>query len=305
MTYEAKFKPEELRTQRGRRPDRVAYLYDGDITLAVNVALVTNRPLLLSGDPGSGKSSIAADIAWLLNRRFEERVITSRLQGQDLKWRFDSVRRLADVQAIKPGQHVDLPDSRYVQPEILWRAFNREDASRYGAVVSNSPIDTRPEVVVLIDEIDKADPDLPNDLLVALDEKRFVVEDIGHEVTASSDLKLLVVITTNGERDLPPAFVRRCVTYRIPSPEKKRLKAIGLEHFPEAKEEFLDEVSDTLDTIAANAAKERRRAPSVAEFIDAVRALSALGITDATSAAWKSVTAATMIKTDRTAVTGA
>jgi MoxR-like ATPase len=227
------------------------------------------------------------------------------MQAQDLKWRFDAVRRLADVQAIQPGQPVNLQDRRYVEPGILWRAFNRDLASQFGPVTSNaSALDTRPRVVVLIDEIDKADPDLPNDLLVTLDERRFTVDDAGVEVEAPADLKLLVVITTNGERDLPPAFVRRCVTHKIANPKGEHLKTIARRHFPDVADDFLDKVAGTLDELARRAGRERRREPSVAEFLDAVRALRRLDVDESESDVWTRVTDATMAKAERRVAAG-
>src|SRR5262249_18525377 len=161
-------------------------------------------------------------------RRYEQEIITSRIQAQDLKWRFDAVRRLADAQPRSgptphpPGSLVD-DDRRYVEPGVLWRAFNLELALTVGKRAAGSPPGVEPPanpapgrgVVVLIDEIDKADPDVPNDLLVVLADRWFKVDDLDdQEVRAPEDLALFMVITTNGERDLPAAFVRRCVDYR-------------------------------------------------------------------------------------------
>src|SRR5215510_16574876 len=107
MAYKPKFDAAALETRRGARPDTVSYVYFGDLELAVNVALAARRPLLLSGSPGTGKSTLAADVAWKLERRFYPQTITSRTTAEDLQWSYDSVRRLALAAAGK-----DLPPAR-------------------------------------------------------------------------------------------------------------------------------------------------------------------------------------------------
>ena len=167
--------------------------------------------------------------------------------------------------------------------------------------------------MVLIDELDKADPDVPNGLLVPLGSVSFSVEPLGIEVTRRSAAPdgsegaalspLLVVITTNEERDLPPAFVRRCVDYTLPDPDRTRLAAIGRLHLEAEGEPVGPEDDALLDALAgrvesmAGAARDRaERPPSTAEYLDAVRACRALGIVVGGSQAWDVLERATLGK---------
>ena len=300
MTYTPIFDPDTLAAARGpRAAGTVPYLYSRDLALAVNVALAANRPLLLSGVPGSGKSSLARDAAWLLRRRYEEHVITSRIRAQDLKWRFDAVRRLADAQSRGMWPGGQQPDDRqYVEPGVLWRAFDPTKARAHGKRAAEPAEGAGPDkaVVVLIDEIDKADPDVPNDLLVVLDERWFSVDEIDEKVRASADLQLLMVITTNGERDLPPAFVRRCVDHQMSTPSSEWMKTIARTHFPKVSQSLLDALGVTMEEIQKRARDAKRREPSTAEFLDALRALQTLRVDKTESEIWRDVTDATLWK---------
>jgi len=181
---------------------------------------------------------------------------------------------------------------------VLWRAFDLPKARAHGKHVAAPAEGGGPDkaVVVLIDEIDKADPDVPNDLLVALDARWFSVDDIDDEVRAPADLELLMVITTNGERDLPPAFVRRCVDHRIDMPSVAWMKTIAREHFPEVSQSLLDALGVTMGKIQTRANDAKRREPSTAEFLDALRALQELHIDETESDIWRDLTEATLWK---------
>lgn len=298
------------------RRDGAAYDLLPSLHLAVEVALVTGRPLLLRGDPGSGKSALAPYVARRLNWRYYEQVVTSQTEASDLLWRHDAIRRLADAQV--PGRL--RPDHDYIDPGVLWWAFDRESALHRG-VPSGAEIPEpytelnagrHPQhAVVLIDEIDKAHPDVPNGLLIALGSRRFEVPYLPDPVVRAAppgDLELgtpLVIVTTNEERDLPAAFVRRCVTHRLDHPKPTRLVEIARRHFDTAAQPMTDAdetlalaVALRVEALREGAAPGVRR-PSTAEFLDAYRACRAYGVTpDPGDATWRLVEQLTLAKPD-------
>ena len=315
-------------------PDRRSgALYDmsNELHLAVVVALITGRPLLLRGEPGSGKSSLAAYVARNLNWKYYEKVVTSATRAEDFLWTFDAVRRLGDAQALTENDpKPNLFD--YVDPGVLWWALNPETAAERGADADHPVTQPAQEpfhdsinaerddghAVILIDELDKADPDVPNGLLVPLGSGVFQVAETGSVITKVETRKkstrrpskqldlghLLVVITTNEERQLPPAFLRRCVVYTIPAPKKPKLVAIAKLHNLGGKdavgngreEATFDRIADRLLEIRDELAEGERK-PSVAEYLDAVRACLEFKVTpDAKSDLWKSIERVTMIK---------
>jgi MoxR-like ATPase len=263
--------------------DDLPYVYDDDITLAVNVALAAGRPLLVRGHPGTGKSSLARSVASLLGRRFHGITVSSRTSARDLQWSFDTVARLADAQALPAGAALP-PRGWYVQPGVLWWAFDPGTAARRGLTGDDVPPAHDPtpinplaaRSVVLIDEIDKADPDVPNDLLVPLGSYQFQVED-GPAVRATEPP--LVIITTNEERELPRAFLRRCVILALRSPDADRLRAIARVHFPDLARGLIDAVLSAYLGIREEKIRAGEQPPSVAEFLDALAACDGLGLT--------------------------
>lgn len=294
--------PDRIHEAPDPRDGRV-YVMSDDIDLAVRVTLATGRPLLLRGDPGSGKSSLAAYIARERGWRYYEHVVTSRTQARDLLWTFDSVRRLADAQVRQGG--AALNDYDYVEPGALWWAMARDSARRRGApdgvelaghaVEPDAPVNAArsgDHAVVLIDEIDKADPDMPNGLLVPLGSNEFVVSETrtlvgpGRAGQAASGGRRVVIITTNEERALPQAFLRRCVVLWLPYPDEDRLIRIAQAHLQAYEGEFTTADASLAESLAAQltslreaAAIQALRAPSTAEFLDALRACRSLGIT--------------------------
>jgi MoxR-like ATPase len=286
MTYRKRFDPKPTETftptagtTLGDRRDGSAYVYSDEIVLAVNVGLATGRPLLVRGPSGSGKSSLARSISRVLGWRYYEKVISSRTQARDLLWEVDLLRRLQDAQARKLSEDF----TPYIKPGVFWWAFDRESARRRGAPESKLPIGPPPEepgegldvqeAVVLLDEIDKADPDVPNNLLVPLGSLRFQVEETGAPVQARK--APLVVITTNDERALPAAFLRRCIELVLKKSGEPELIAIGRAHFGEQQDGLLKDVAQLITKLSGT---EEGDAPSPAEYLDAVRASIELNV---------------------------
>jgi MoxR-like ATPase len=280
------------------RRDGRAYLMSERLDLAVRVALATGRPLLLRGDPGTGKSSLAAHVARERGWRYYEHVVTSQTQARDLLWSFDAVRRLSDAQA-----SVRLANADYIEPGVLWWAFAPESARRRGgdgeagdpAVDPSSLVDgdrSPDHAVILIDELDKADPDLPNGLLVPLSSSTFRVTELNRDIvkapSANPDgdqARHLIIFTTNEERELPEAFLRRCVVVWLELPGSERLVEIARKHKTTDGAEWSDYDQALTEEVAgavleARAAARQRgiRPASTAEFLDALRACQRLSI---------------------------
>jgi MoxR-like ATPase len=276
------------------------YIYTDEIILAVNVALATGRPLLVRGPSGSGKSTLARNVAQSLNRRYYEHVVSSRTEARDLLWQVDLLRRLQDAQS----KILAADFSRYVQPSVLWWAFDRSSALQQLAL-AGQPASAEPgenssseQSVVLLDEIDKADPDVPNNLLVPLGSLAFHVSETGQQVAAAQ--APLVFLTTNDERDLPPAFVRRCVELKISNPSQTQLIQIGQAHFPAAAGVLLQKVAALFaptsgEPIAGSP-------PSTAEYLDTIRACLTLNVSPG-SPEFETLSRVTVWKHGRSAVT--
>ncbi|HYK03167.1 MAG TPA: MoxR family ATPase [Thermoanaerobaculia bacterium] len=288
----------------GDRRDGRVYVHDDRIQWAVKVAQATNRPLLLRGPAGSGKSSLAPFVTRSLKRIFYSTTVQSRTQARDLLYEFNSLRRLADAQAGDPRAR-EL--HRYLEPRPLWWALDPESARRRGLAPGDplhdpaddaydpgeGPMEAEP--VVLIDEIDKADPDLPNSLLEALGSHQFTVTETDRRIQATR--KPLVIITTNEERDLPAAFLRRCVVLFLPEHERADLVRIATMHFGEDEKNLYGLVADELMRLRKDFKAARRRPPSTAEYLDAVKACRELGVEPCTGGAeWTLVVDLTLVK---------
>lgn len=289
----------------GDRRDGSVYVYSPEIVLAVRVAQATNRPLLIRGGPGNGKSSLARNVARLLKWRFYEVVITSRTQARDLLWEVDLLHRLSDANLKDKDVGDDI--APYIKPGVLWWAFDPESAKRRGKKdASNDPSrvpdpnlgDAGPRAVVLIDEIDKADPDVPNNLLVPLGSLQFQVEETGAPsapIKTDAEHAPLVFITTNGERELPAAFVRRCIDVELRDPDVDRLVTIGKAHFPKQTEDFIRTIADAIEERRESSAAKPQFRVGTAEFLDAVRACVELQVGPG-SANWDKLLAMTVLK---------
>jgi MoxR-like ATPase len=275
------------------RTDRRTYVFDDDIVFAVRVALATYRPLLVFGPPGVGKSSLARDVSRILGWRFYSEVVTSRTEAQDLLWHTDLVHRLADSQ-VKDGLGDPL---EYVVPGVLWWAFHPASAKEVARAARvrgrHDPDQAGVRAVVLIDEIDKADPDIPNNLLVPLGSLSF--SGPREDVTAARDEAPLVFITSNNERDLPPAFVRRCVILNLPAPEKEHLERVARAHFGALPEGSSTLYADAAEMVLEVAGRAKERKPGTAEYLDFVRACLDLDIRRGT-ARWDDLASAVLEK---------
>lgn len=253
------------------RPGEGQYVFSRDLARAVRVALATSRPIVLRGWPGTGKSKAASAIARAigLEHVFSE-VVTSTTEARDLEWRFDAVGRLSDAQLGEVGLARVRKLENYVRPRALWCAFDPKSAREHDATAEVR--ENEDVAVVLIDEMDKAEPNVANDLLQPFDGQGFTVAETGLSVRLTRNVVL--VVTTNEERDLPEAFLRRCVVHRLPLPDLEMLRAIGRSHFPEARADdaTLARVASKTVELQEEAARQQLRPPAAAEYLDAVSA---------------------------------
>lgn len=283
------------------------YVYAPELVRAIKVAMVTKRPLLLRGAPGCGKTTLASDLARQLGRVFLSQVVTSRTEARDLEWQFDAIRRLSDAQVNTDEMRAQVADlARYVEPQVLWWGFDPASARTRGgatggaapripAAVADPATDSQ-GAVVLIDEIDKAEPELANDLLEPFDVDGFTVAETGRVVQRQRS-RVFLVITTNEARDLPDAFLRRCVVFELERPTAATLRQIAAAHLGAdiGERVDLDAITGELDRLASTARERGLRAPGTAEFLDTVRACAELGLS-AQSDEWRAVTRLTLWK---------
>ena len=282
---------------RGSMPEQV-HVFDRDSIHAVNAALAARRPLLVRGEPGTGKSQLARAAAKALERAYVQCVVDSRTESRDLLWEFDAVTRLAEAQLRGAlGEEREqvrdrLNEANFVRPGPLWWCFDWQDAldqaQRVGEAEPEQADSGDPAngSVLLVDEIDKAESDVPNGLLEALGSGQFTPQGRTHPVTAH-DVSPLVVITTNEERALPDAFVRRCLVLFLSVPDTREelinmLVRRGRAHFGEnVDDRVLGQAAEMLADDRAEARKDQRPPyPGQAEYLDLVRAVLAIAPDD-------------------------
>jgi MoxR-like ATPase len=306
----------------GDMPEAV-HQFDPRQIRAINAALAARRPLLVRGEPGIGKSQLARAAAKSLGRVFISHTVDVRTESRDLLWHFDAVARLAEAQLLgalcraadlEPSNPAPLPakeagkakppDIRdrlaityFLHPRALWWAFDWNGALRQAERVGISPPpqpdggDPANGCLVLIDEIDKAETDVPNGLLEALGAGCFHPQSCAEPVKATG-IAPLVIITTNEERALPDAFVRRCLVLhlRLPSDPKRlaeRLIALGRAHFGQGAAEKVLHAAAVLVVSDRETARENHwlPLPGQAEYLDLVRAVITHGSTAEAQAA--------------------
>jgi MoxR-like ATPase len=230
------------------------YIASDALAHAVEVALAIGRPLLIKGEPGTGKTLLATNLARSLGRSMLRWQVKSTTKAAEGLYVYDTVRRLHDSRFAQ-GKVDDI--SAYIELGPLGRAFESEEPS-----------------VVLIDEIDKADLEFPNDLLHELDTMSFTIPETGRTVAAKH--RPMVVITSNNEKELPDAFLRRCVFHFIDFPERELMEKIVRVHHPNLESELLAGAIDAFYRLRQ--VPGLRKAPSTSELIDWIAALRHSGI---------------------------
>ncbi|HSH47544.1 MAG TPA: MoxR family ATPase [Halomonas sp.] len=229
-------------------PDFVA---TEDLMTAVNAAVALQRPLLVKGEPGTGKTQLASEIARSLDMPLIRWHIKSTTKAQQGLYEYDAVARLRDSQLGEERVH-DI--SNYIVPGKLWEAFASDE-----------------QPVLLIDEIDKADIEFPNDLLLELDQMEFYVYETREQIRARH--RPIVVITSNNEKELPDAFLRRCFFHYIRFPDAATMERIVAVHFPDLKKELLREALEVFFGIRELPGLKKK--PSTSELLDWIKLLVA------------------------------
>lgn len=230
------------------------YVASDELMRAVNIAMALEKPLLIKGEPGTGKTMLAQSVSNALGKKLIIWNIKSTTKAQDGLYVYDVVQRLYDSQF--GGEGVD-DIKKYVHLGKVGEAFNSDE-----------------QVILLIDEIDKADLEFPNDLLWELDKMEFYIPETGETIKAKK--RPIVIITSNAEKELPDAFLRRCIFHYIEFPNEELMKEIIKVHYPDLDKNIINQ------TIAAfyyvRSLKDIQKKPSTSEIIDWIQALTISGI---------------------------
>ncbi len=228
-----------------------SYVSTDDLTLAVNAAITLGRPLLVKGEPGTGKTQLAEEVAGSINAPLHKWHIKSTTKAQQGLYEYDAVSRLRDSQL---GDDRVQDISNYIIKGKLWEAFQSDQMS-----------------VILIDEIDKADIEFPNDLLLEIDKMEFYVYETRETIIAKH--RPLVIITSNNEKELPDAFLRRCFFHYIRFPDTDTMKQIVDVHYPGLKKDLLDTALKVFFDIRE--VQGLKKKPSTSELLDWIKLLLA------------------------------
>ena len=232
------------------------YVATDDLRMAVNAAVALERPLLIKGEPGTGKTMLAEEVALGLGKRLIQWHIKSTTKAQQGLYEYDAVSRLRDSQLGEEKVH-DI--ANYIKRGKLWDAFESEE-----------------QVVLLIDEVDKADIEFPNDLLVELDRMEFFVYETGETVKAKH--RPIIIITSNNEKELPDAFLRRCFFHFINFPDRDTMREIVAVHYPNIARDLVQEAMEVFFDVRAIPGLKKK--PSTSELIDWLKLLMADDIPD-------------------------
>ncbi len=227
------------------------YVATEDLTVAVNAAIRLERPLLVKGEPGTGKTELARQVAGSLGLRLIEWHVKSTTRAQQGLYEYDAVSRLRDSQL---GDERVRDVKNYIKPGKLWEAFSADE-----------------KVVLLIDEIDKADIEFPNDLLQELDRMEFHVYETGETISAAQ--RPIVIITSNNEKELPDAFLRRCFFHFIAFPDTDTMTRIIDVHFPDIKKSLVRAALTQFYEIRETPGLKKK--PSTSEVLDWLKLLMA------------------------------
>ena len=228
-----------------------SYIATDDLTMAVNAAVTLERPILVKGEPGTGKTQLAIEVARSLGRPLHEWHIKSTTKAQQGLYEYDAVARLRDSQLGDDRVH-DI--ANYIVRGKIWEAFESDE-----------------QPVLLIDEIDKADIEFPNDLLRELDRMEFYVYETKQLIEARH--RPIIVITSNNEKELPDAFLRRCFFHYIRFPDKDTMAEIVDVHFPNLKKDLLSEALNAFYRVRD--VRGLKKKPSTSELLDWIKLLLA------------------------------
>ena len=228
------------------------YIATEDLKVAVNASMTLERPLLVKGEPGTGKTVLAHEIAASLGMPLLTWHIKSTTKAQHGLYEYDAVSRLRDSQ-LGDARVKDI--ANYIKPGRLWQAFEADKG----------------RMVLLIDEIDKADIEFPNDLLLELDRMEFLVYETGQVIRAKT--RPVVIITSNNEKELPDAFLRRCFFHYIRFPDRETMQRIVDVHFPDVKQQLVREALNVFFDMREVPGLKKR--PSTSELLDWIKLLMA------------------------------